>query len=247
MENAEQNQRVLVVVMNHPRDFQIAKDEGWYRIPLKRAPKQIAADFLAFYHTSAFPDMRWAIHYYAPVKSYRLVTRSELLPTETDHPRVHDLYYKVEIGPLQPLPQPIPSKKLRRITFIPTTWERLLRAREVNELWEGPPSAEKLWQALQSAGIEAEREYEIREGRASYRVDFAIFCQQGKLAIGCEKDWETNGLLLQHWSDILQARGWSLIQLTPRQLQQMDRCLHILQERIAAYGGLRLEPDEDTL
>ena len=31
--------RVLVAIMNNPRDFEIARDEGWYRIPAKRAPQ----------------------------------------------------------------------------------------------------------------------------------------------------------------------------------------------------------------
>jgi len=30
--------RVLVAVMNNRRDFEIARDEGWYRIPVKHAP-----------------------------------------------------------------------------------------------------------------------------------------------------------------------------------------------------------------
>lgn len=27
--------RVLVAIMNNPRDFKIAQEEGWYRIPMK--------------------------------------------------------------------------------------------------------------------------------------------------------------------------------------------------------------------
>ena len=59
-----------------------------------------------------------------------MLTRAELLPDEPDHPRAGDSYYKIEIGPLQPLPRPVPSRALRRIAFIPTTLSRLLaRAR----------------------------------------------------------------------------------------------------------------------
>ena len=30
--------RVLVAVLNSPRDFERVSDEGWYRIPVKHAP-----------------------------------------------------------------------------------------------------------------------------------------------------------------------------------------------------------------
>ncbi len=48
--------RVLVAVMNDPRDLQIAREQGWYRIPLAHAPAQVGADYLAFYQTKAFGE-----------------------------------------------------------------------------------------------------------------------------------------------------------------------------------------------
>lgn len=128
----EYDQRVLVVVMNNTRDMIMVREQGWYRIPVKRAPAQIAADLMAFYQTGAFGEEKWAIRYYAPVRGYRLATRRQLLPDEPEHPRAQDLYYRVELGPLQTLPHPIVSAHLRRITFIPTTLQRLLQAREID-------------------------------------------------------------------------------------------------------------------
>jgi len=178
--------RVLVAVMNNRRDFELARHQGWYRIPVKHAPRQVGADFLAFYQTAAFgPEERWAVNYYAPVKRYRIVTRVELLPDEADHPRASDRYFKVEIGPLQKLPRPVPSRRLRRITFIPTTLERLLNAEEINDLWLGNPLQERLWAALKAEEIEPEREMEVREGRAVYAADFAIPCADGEVVILC--------------------------------------------------------------
>lgn len=243
-------ERVLVVVMNNPRDFRLLQEEGWYRIPVRRAPRQVAADFLAFYQTGAFPEERWSIRYYAAVKGYRLVKRSELLPAEATHPRANDYYFKVEIGPLQTLPRPIPSRKLRRITFIPTTLQRLLRAREVNDLWEGPPSAERLWQALRSSGIEAERELEIREGRAAYHLDLAIFCQRGKVGVEClEEPGEVADPLARPWPEALRAKGWSLLRFSRKQLDDLQHCVETIKERIAACGGLEevRAADEETI
>ncbi len=64
---------VLVVVINDPADLARAKDEGWYRIPLARAPKRVAAEWLAFYQTGAFPEgERWAVRWLAAVRGYRV-------------------------------------------------------------------------------------------------------------------------------------------------------------------------------
>ena len=142
-------ERVLVVIMNNLRDWQIVRERGWYRIPVRRAPRRVGADYLAFYFTGAFPiEERHKVIFYAPIRSYRLVTRLELIPDEPDHPRAHDMYFQVCIGPLQRLQKPIPSHRLRRITFIPTTLGKLLSASEINDLWDKKPQL--LWDALRS-------------------------------------------------------------------------------------------------
>ena len=141
--------RVLVAVMNNPRDLQIALKDCWYRIPVKRAPRRVGADYIAFYQTGVFPpDERHCVRLYAPIYAYRLAERVELLPQEPDHPRARERYFKVEIGPMRTLARPIPSHKLRRITFIPTTLQRLLAAQEINDLWDRGQRQAELWAAL---------------------------------------------------------------------------------------------------
>src|SRR4030065_2070208 len=125
---------VLVGVVNNPRDLEIARLLGWYRIPLRTAPKVVAVDYLAFYQTGAFGDEKWRIQYIAPVRGHELTTRAELLKTELEHPRAREEYYKVQLGPLERLPQPILAEAWRRITFLYTTGEYLLRATTLNEL-----------------------------------------------------------------------------------------------------------------
>lgn len=128
--------RVLVAVMNNRRDFEIARDEGWYRIPVKHAPPSaIEAAVLAFYFTRAFGEEGWAIRWYAPVRGHELVRRRDLLPEEPDHPRADELYYKMQLGPLIRLERPIPSLRWRRIVFIETTWDRFIAAREIRDLF----------------------------------------------------------------------------------------------------------------
>ena len=131
-----------------PRDLEIARLLGWYRIPLRSAPKVIAVDYLAFYQTAAFGDEKWRIQYLAPVRGHELTTRFELLHDEPDHPHARQEYYKVQIGPLETLANPIPAERWRRITFFYTTGEYLLKARAVEDLVVESEERPILWRAL---------------------------------------------------------------------------------------------------
>ena len=78
---------ILVAVMTQPRDLEIARVLGWYRIPLRSAPRVISVDYLAFYHTAAFGDLRWQVKYLAPVRGHELTTRAELMRASRDSAR----------------------------------------------------------------------------------------------------------------------------------------------------------------
>ncbi len=152
---------VLVAIMNNKRDFALARDQHWYRIPAKKCPRRaIGAPALAFYQTAIFGAEKWAVNYYALTTAWEVVKRRDLFPEEPHHPRADQDYYKVRLSPLQRLPRPIPSRRWRRITFIVTFWERLLQAEEINDLTHGTIWEEKLWAALRKAGVMAERKYE---------------------------------------------------------------------------------------
>jgi len=139
---------ILVAVMTDPRDFEIARLLGWYRIPLRSAPKVVAVDYLAFYQTSAFGEEKSCIEYIAPVRGHEMVTRAELLKDEPDHPRAREEYYKIQIGPLERLPQPVQADRWRRITFLYTTGEYLLGARTIDDLVIHSEERQTLWRAL---------------------------------------------------------------------------------------------------
>ncbi len=174
--------RVLVGVMTDPCDLQIARDEGWYRIPVRHAPTcTLDAAVLAFYFTAAFKEERWAIHWYAELRGHELVLRRDLFPEQTDHPRAEDRYYKMQIGPLIRREPPIPSLRWRRVSFIQTTWDRFSAAEEINDLYMS--GADGLYVTLKESGFFPEREYLIREGESQYTADLAIPCQQGIVSV----------------------------------------------------------------
>lgn len=154
---------VLVVLVNNRRDWQRVVDEGWYRIPLKHAPQPVAATYLAFYQTRVFGADAFHIRYLAPVRRFRDLTRREIIPDEPTHPRASERYWRVELGPLEELAYPVPARHLRRITFIPTTLERLRNADEVNDLWLHDDSEAVLWPLFRDAGLKAGHRLEIGE------------------------------------------------------------------------------------
>lgn len=215
---------VLVVVLNDAADLDRARQAGWYRIPLARAPRRIAADFLAFYQTAAFPpEERWSVRWFAPVRGYKLATRRELLPDEPDHPRADQHYYKVTLGALERLPRPVPSRRLRRITFIPTTLDRLLAAAEINDLWIKSSAQERLWAALKQADLdaEAERQYPLREDLPQYVADFAIFGPAGRVALLVTDEPRAEGELHEAPPpDYLLAAGeWLVVRATMAEIE----------------------------
>lgn len=139
---------ILVTYMPTPKDMEIARVLGWYRIPLRTAPKVIAVDYLAFYQPASFGEHKWRVEYIAPVRGHELTSRAELLREELDHPRAKEEYFKIQIGPLIRLQSPIHTERWKRITFLYTTGEYLLAARTVNDLVVESDQRRVLWRAL---------------------------------------------------------------------------------------------------
>jgi hypothetical protein len=140
---------ILVCVIPSVRDMEIARLLGWYRIPFRKSPKVVDVDFLAFYQPSIFPAPEGGrINYLAEVRGHELTTRGELLQDEKDHPRASEEYYKIQIGPLTPLNQPIEATNWKRITFVYTTGEYLTRARKISDLVVHSDERTVLWQSL---------------------------------------------------------------------------------------------------
>lgn len=144
----EKSALILVVVINNPRDLEIARVLGWYRIPLRSAPKIVSVDYLAFYQTSAFGEEKWRIQSIAPVRGHELTTRAELIRDEPGHPHANQEYYKIQLGSLVQLPRPIPAENWRRITFFYTTGEHLQTAETINDLLLASEERPIIWQAL---------------------------------------------------------------------------------------------------
>jgi len=152
---------ILVCLLPTPRDLEIARLLGWYRIPLRTAPKVVAVDYLAFYQPSAFGDRGGQIEFIAQVKGHELTTRGELLKDEENHPRAKEEYYKIQIGGLEKLKEPAKSDRWKRLTFLYTTGEYLLKAKSLNDLVVDGDERQLLWRSLR----------ERAENEQLYKVD----------------------------------------------------------------------------
>jgi hypothetical protein len=148
---------VLVCLLPTPRDLEIARLLGWYRIPFKSAPKVVAVDYLALYQPSSFGDEGAQIQYVAEVRGHELTTRLELLRDEPDHPRAHEEYFKIQIGGLEKLAQPVKAEKWRRITFLYTTGEYLLNAKTINDLVVQGEERPLLWRSLRERAVNGQQ------------------------------------------------------------------------------------------
>lgn len=139
---------ILVCLLPTPRDLEIARLLGWYRIPLRTAPKVVAVDYLAFYQPASFGERSGQIEFIAQVRGHELTTRGELLKDEANHPHAKEEYYKIQLGALEKLRETIKTDKWKRLTFLYSTGEYLLNAKTLNDLVVEGEERQLLWKSL---------------------------------------------------------------------------------------------------
>src|SRR3989344_9200580 len=84
--------------------------------------------------------------------------------------------------------RPIRNKPPRRIVFGFTTLGRLFESRSMLQLYNVPPTEQIMESALRKAGIRALAQYYVLGGKRRYRLDFAVFCKKGTIAIECDNN-----------------------------------------------------------
>ncbi len=238
---------VLVAIMNNQRDLEIARTQRWYRIPVNNAnrliPELRQMQYLAFYQTVIFDRDAFAVNYYAEINQISTARRIELLPDEVGNQNADALYYKLKISPVQRLSQPIPSRRLRRVTFITTTLAKFSEAQEINDLFHTSPIEDMMWDALRASEIQAERQYEIRERNTSYNLDFAVECNDGaRIAIECNGDTYHSTRAARdrdrRRNTYLTTQGWLVQRFgTDEILNDLRGCIDQVRTLINQHGG----------
>jgi len=243
------NRDFLIALMNNKRDFKIAQEQRWYRIPVKtkQTPKCVTGKSLqhiAFYHTKEFDQNAHSIRWHGEVKNISIVKRKELLPeTPHDQKAEHD-YYKIEFGELQALPEPIISRRPRRILFIPTTLSHFQRTREINEVFYESPLEEDFWKVLRDEKIDAERQYLFEAERKKFCLDFALFCKLRNIDVECDGDnfhLEANAVKRdKQRNNILESFGWSVLRFTTEDIQKhLSEAIKQIKQTANQLGGLQ--------
>ncbi len=234
---------VLVAIINSSADLAILQSEGWYRIPKAKAPSRWPPKWLALYQTKVFGEEAFAVNYYGKVQDICTVKRRDLFPGDYSAKADHD-YYRVDLEKLMPLPRPIVSKRWRRIVFIPTTWQKLMNAEEINDLFDDSPLEERLWAELKHQRIYAERQWGVKLDKNFYFLDFALFCSRASLAVETDGDtWHADRQRIPEDNvrqNALAAAGWHVLRFNGRQIREQarDYCLPKILETIDQLGGL---------
>jgi hypothetical protein len=215
---------LLVAIMPEPRDFEIARLFGWYRIPEKKAPKTLLVDYLAFYQPASFGAQAHGIYWYAPLLGHELSTRRQLLQNEPNHPRADEAYFKLQIGALQKRIPPLLSARWRRLSFFYTIGAYFNTAQDLTDLLVGNAERELLWQALRERGYHTEKAY----SGESPALELSVLCALGNLQIHLIPEEQTIPVTETPYQLYLPQR---------RVREQPDACLLTIDEQIARLGG----------
>ncbi len=240
---------VLVAIMNNRRDFEIARDEHWYRIPQSSVEKWLSKcwppKWLALYQTKAFGSESHAVNYFAPVLEIANFRRCELFPDEGPKSDREKIYAKLSIGPLERLEEPIFSRRFRRIAFIPTTWDKFSGAYEINDLWDESPLEDRVWAAFKRLDIYAERQEFFKVDSEFVALDFAIYCEKGKINVETDGDtWHANPVKAEkdnRRDNALVVKGWSILRFGTSQIVERleDYCLPKIVSKVNSLGGIQ--------
>ncbi len=126
--------RVLVGVVKRRKDFEIARQQHWYRIPKSQLPRGLNAEYIAFFLSGkTFQERSGSIAYFARITGLELARRRDLLPDEAK--REDNIYYKVQFRDLVAKDPPIRNLPSRSISFIRTTWDRFISANTIADLY----------------------------------------------------------------------------------------------------------------
>jgi len=247
------NNTVLVAILPSIKDFEIAKTQNWYRVPIKKAPpilRKGEIKYIAFYFPKVFKSEQYSIKYYAEVKNLAIVNRKELFPGEDFNSKSENKYYKITFNPLQSLPKPIVSLRQRRLIFIPTSEEKFFNASEINHLFNDSKLEDILWAKFLDFNIPAERQYVYSVSDKYFFLDFAIFCKTGNINVQCDGDRFHTGYTEVQYdknrNNLLASHGWSVLRFTTDNIaEEMGRTIDIVCETINKYGGVRDLYDEN--
>lgn len=241
---------LLVALLPTRSALETLRSEGWYHMPVENMPGRWREGWqpkaMAFYQGRVFGgDEAYKVRQFAEVDRIDIVPRKELFPNDVENQhKAENLYYRVSLHDLQFRYRPIVSYRPRRLVFLPTTMEKFEKAEQINDLFDGSPLEDRLWQTLKENMVLAERQWKVFIDGHNYYLDFAVFCKKGKLVI------ETDGYIY-HYDDRnqidydtfrqkeLELAGWRSLRFTSGQVSEnRNTYLPQIQKAIDQLGGV---------
>ena len=242
---------LLVALLPKKSALDTLINEGWYHIPVEKAPKRWPPKLLALYQGKVFgAEEAYKIRHYGEVNHIDIVPRKELFPDDEENLyKAEKLYYRLQLSKPEERETPIVSYRPRRLVFIPTTLEKFLRAEQINDLFDESGLEDRLWAEFKRIKILAKRQWNLKIQDHKYYLDFAVFCQKGKLAI------ETDGYKTHYDSSIqidydtwrqneIEIDDWRFLHYTSKQINEnKEPYLSQILDMVEQLGGVELPKD----
>lgn len=244
MQMSIDEKEVLVALLKEKSHFNNVREGNWYHVPVETTPKRWPPEYLAFYQPKAFGVDAFRIRYFGRVKNIIQTPYKKLFPRKFNSKKSDKMYYQVFIEKLEQLPRPIPSRIPRSIVFISTKWHKFIGAEQLNDLFDESPLEDEIWVSLKGAKIFAERQWREGIGKYFYQLDFAIFCNDGKIDVEADGDtWHAQRERIDKdnkRNNELEKRGWHVLRYNGKEIRE-ENAKYLLQvgETIKTLGGLK--------
>jgi very-short-patch-repair endonuclease len=235
----------LIGVLRDRCDLALLLRRGIYRIPVAHGPRR-PFTHLAFYQPSAFGRSGKGIRLIAPVLGRARARRVDILPGEAGHPRANEWYWCYRVGKPVRLPRPVRNLSVRRVTFAYAPLRRLYELHDILEVFGVPPIERMMADAFRRARLPVLPEFTISADGRRYRLDFALFCSRGALAIECDGR-EFHGTGPQRARDRakdahLRRLGWTVLRLKEGAVvRSPGKCLARVVRAAKRLGGPAVE------
>lgn len=118
-----------------------------------------------------------------------------------------------------------------------------MTAEEINDLYDDSPLEDALWDELKRHSLQAERQWHLKAANTSYFLDFALFCNDGKLNIETDGDrWHNDPARVpedNQRNNALASDGWQVLRFNTYHLreQMTEYCLPEITKTVNQLGG----------
>ena len=235
---------MLLAIFKYKDSLTRLQEGSWYHIPVATAPKSFeSAKWLCFYQGKIFTPEAYRVQYYGEIKDYQVVPYRELFPNRINSVKSDWPYYRIYLRKLECRPEPIPSYRPRRLSFVPTTLEKFDTATQINDLFNDSPLEDMMWYELKGLDIKAERQWMLPIEKHNFYLDFAVFCNQGFIDVETDGDtWHAQKDRIRTDNDRnnqLAQKGWQVLRYNGNEIRSnMGHCVREVQKTITTLDGL---------